>query len=53
MKMKQLLNYLLVVWLTVTLAGCQKDNIVLIEELLNLEMDGKIRNCPGGLYQLR
>ena len=29
------------------------DNIVLIEELLNLEMDGKIRNCPGGLYQLR
>ena len=29
------------------------DNIVLIEELLNLEMDGKIRSCPGGLYQLR
>lgn len=25
----------------------------LMEELLNLEMDGKIRTCPGGIYQKR
>lgn len=25
----------------------------LIEALLDLEMEGKIRNCPGGIYQLR
>ena len=29
------------------------DNTTLYEELLDLEMDGKIRNTPGGLYQLR
>ena len=26
---------------------------ILFEELLNLEMEGKIRSTPGGLYQLR
>lgn len=29
------------------------DHATLLEELLDLEMNGKIRNCPGGLYQLR
>ena len=29
------------------------DHSTLYEELLNLEMDGKIRATPGGLYQLR
>lgn len=29
------------------------DHVALYEELLNLEIDGKIRSTPGGLYQLR
>ena len=29
------------------------DHATLYEELLDLEMDGKIRSTPGGLYQLR
>lgn len=29
------------------------DHSTLYEELLDLEMDGKIRSTPGGLYQLR
>ena len=29
------------------------DHSTLFEELLDLEMDGKIRSTPGGLYQLR
>lgn len=29
------------------------DHTALYEELLDLEMDGKIRSTPGGLYQLR
>lgn len=31
----------------------QSDHATLLEELLDLEMNGKIRNCPGGIYQLR
>ena len=44
MKMKQLLNYLLVVWLTVTLAGCQKDNIVLIDPIETDDSEDLITN---------
>lgn len=29
------------------------DHATLLEVLLDLEMNGKIRNCPGGVYQLR
>lgn len=29
------------------------NHTTLIEALLDLEMEGKIRNCPGGVYQLR
>ena len=29
------------------------DHSALLEELLDLEMEGRIRNTPGGLYQLR
>lgn len=29
------------------------DHTMLTEALLDLEMDNKIRNCPGGVYQLR
>ena len=42
--MKQLLNYLLVVWLTVTLAGCQKDNIVLIDPIETDDSEDLIAN---------
>ncbi|MBR0038072.1 MAG: DNA-processing protein DprA [Bacteroidales bacterium] len=31
----------------------QADRSAIIEELLDLEMNGKIRNCPGGVYQRR
>lgn len=29
------------------------DHSTLLETLLDLEMNGRIRNCPGGLYQLK
>ena len=29
------------------------DHTTLTEALLDMEMEGKIRNCPGGVYQLR
>lgn len=29
------------------------DHTLLLEELLDLEMNGKIRNCPGGIYQIK
>lgn len=38
MKMKQLLNYLMFVLLAMSFAGCQKDNIVLIDPI-NTEED--------------
>ena len=44
MKMKQLLNYLLAVWLTVTLASCQKDNIVLIDPIETDDSEDLIAN---------